>query len=136
MLTTRIQPLGAFVDSRGNELNIKQRGILAAAGITAAALCVSVAPSAMADTSSTSTNPAVAVSAVSAKTDGENVFRGLFFGQGKVGRELADLDPCSEARQYIDNDSRRDPCVRHRRRGDQQAVTRLLRRPQRQGPQW
>lgn len=83
-------------------MNIKQRGILAAAGITAAALCVSAAPSAMAGTSA---KPAVAVSAVSAKADGENVFRGLFFGQGKVGRELADLDLFSEARQYIDNDS-------------------------------
>ncbi|MET7852276.1 sporulation delaying protein family toxin [Streptomyces avermitilis] len=86
-------------------MNIKQRGILVAAGITAAALCVSVAPSAMADSPGTSTKPAAAVSAASAKTDGENVFRGLFFGQGKVGRELAVLDLFSEARQYIDNDS-------------------------------
>lgn len=89
-------------------MNIKQRGILAAAGITAAALCLSMAPTAMADTagtSSTSAKPAVTISAASAKTDGEDLFRGLFFGQGKVGRELAELELFADARKSLDNDS-------------------------------
>ncbi|MCX4597694.1 hypothetical protein OG819_51560 [Streptomyces sp. NBC_01549] len=86
-------------------MNIKQRGILAAAGITAAALCLSMAPSAMADTSGTSAKPAVAISAASTKTDGEDLFRGLFFGQGKVGRELAELELFAHARKSLDNDS-------------------------------
>ncbi|MET7456774.1 hypothetical protein ABZT03_33790 [Streptomyces sp. NPDC005574] len=85
-------------------MNIKQRGILAVAGATAAALCVAVAPSAMADTSGVSGRPAAAAPAVSAKTDGENVFRGLFFAQGQVGHDLADLDLFSQARQHIDNE--------------------------------
>ncbi|MDQ0831409.1 SdpC family antimicrobial peptide [Streptomyces achromogenes] len=85
-------------------MNIKQRGILAVAGVTAAALCVTVAPSAMADTSGVSARPAAAASAVSAKTDGENVFRGLFFAQGQVGHDLADLDLFSQARQHLDNE--------------------------------
>ncbi|MFE7933363.1 hypothetical protein ACFU6S_32515 [Streptomyces sp. NPDC057456] len=85
-------------------MNIKQRGILAVAGVTAAALCVTVAPSAMADTFGTSERPAAAAPAVSAKTDGENVFRGLFFAQGQVGRDLADLDLFAQARQHLDNE--------------------------------
>ncbi|MCS0601410.1 sporulation delaying protein family toxin [Streptomyces sp. LP11] len=39
------------------------------------------------------------------KADGEDVFRGLFFAQGKVGQELAHLDLFAEARQHLDNDS-------------------------------
>ncbi|WP_314225671.1 hypothetical protein [Streptomyces zaehneri] len=85
-------------------MNIKQRGILAVAGGTAAALCVTVAPSAMADTFGASERPAAAAPAVSAKTDGENVFRGLFFAQGQVGRDLADLDLFSQAREHVDNE--------------------------------
>ncbi|MFI5966527.1 hypothetical protein ACIA8J_30765 [Streptomyces asoensis] len=88
-------------------MNVKQRGILAVAGVTAAALCVTVAPSAMADSSGVFARPAAAASAapaVSAKTDGENVFRGLFFAQGQVGRDLADLDLFAQARQHLDNE--------------------------------
>ncbi|MER5938258.1 sporulation delaying protein family toxin [Streptomyces sp. NPDC001928] len=105
MLTTRLSPLGVFRRIEGNELNIKQRGILAVAGITAAALCVAAAPTALADTTSTSAKPAAVAPATSAKTDGENVFRGLFFGQGKAGKDLAELELFSQARQHIGNDS-------------------------------
>ncbi|MFD5479968.1 sporulation delaying protein family toxin [Streptomyces hawaiiensis] len=42
---------------------------------------------------------------MSAKTDGENVFRGLFFGQGEVGEGLAKLELFSEARKHIDNNT-------------------------------
>ncbi|KUN87777.1 hypothetical protein AQJ66_09090 [Streptomyces bungoensis] len=48
---------------------------------------------------------AAASSSVSAKTDGENVFRGLFFGQGKVGERLATLDLFADARKHVRNDS-------------------------------
>lgn len=86
-------------------MNIKQRGILAVAGVTAAALCVAAAPTAVADTTGGSVKATAAAPAVSAKADGENVFRGLFFGQGKVGQDLAGLDLFSEARQHLDSDS-------------------------------
>ncbi|WP_176712020.1 sporulation delaying protein family toxin [Streptomyces sp. DI166] len=104
-MTARLSPLGAFHEIEGNELNIKQRGILAVAGVTAAALCVAAAPTAIADTTSTSAKPAAVATAASAKSDGENVFRGLFFGQGKVGENLAELELFSAARQHVGNDS-------------------------------
>ncbi|MFD7258472.1 sporulation delaying protein family toxin [Streptomyces sp. NPDC059874] len=87
-------------------MNVKQRGILAVAGVTAAALCVAAAPSAIADSDGTSAKPVAAapvVSEAAAKADGQNVFRGLFFGQGAVGRDLAELPLFSEARQNLDN---------------------------------
>lgn len=43
--------------------------------------------------------------AVSAQTDGENVFRRLFFAQGQVGKDLSKLELFAEARKHIDNDS-------------------------------
>ncbi|MCX4959574.1 MULTISPECIES: sporulation delaying protein family toxin [Streptomyces] len=86
------------------KLNIKQRGILVVAGVTAAALCVAAAPSAMADSNAVSGKTVAAAPSVSAKADGENVFRGLFFGQGEVGRGLSQLDLFAEARQHLDND--------------------------------
>ncbi|WP_405448154.1 sporulation delaying protein family toxin [Streptomyces erythrochromogenes] len=85
-------------------MNIKQRGILVVAGVTAAALCVAAAPSAMADSNAASGKTVAAAPSVSAKADGENVFRGLFFGQGEVGRGLSQLDLFAEARQHLDND--------------------------------
>ncbi|MDQ1018340.1 SdpC family antimicrobial peptide [Streptomyces afghaniensis] len=86
-------------------MNIKQRGILGVAGLTAAALCVAAAPMATADTFGASDRTAVAAPAVSAKTDGENVFRGLFFAQGQVGKDLSKLELFSEARKHVDNDT-------------------------------
>ncbi|MFD4245814.1 sporulation delaying protein family toxin [Streptomyces sp. NPDC058525] len=85
-------------------MNIKQRGILIVAGVTAAALCVAAAPSAMAESNAVSGKTLAAAPSVSAKLDGENVFRGLFFGQGEVGRGLSQLDLFAEARQHLDND--------------------------------
>jgi SdpC family antimicrobial peptide len=58
-----------------------------------------VAPTSANSVSSVGT--AVVAPAVSAKTDGENVFRGLFFGQGQVGHDLASLELFSEARQHL-----------------------------------
>ncbi|MFD3775124.1 sporulation delaying protein family toxin [Streptomyces sp. NPDC058612] len=84
-------------------LNVKQRGILMVAGVTAAALCVAAAPSAMADPGAKSVATVAAASPASAKADGERVFRGLFFGQGEVGRDLSQLDLFAEARQHVDN---------------------------------
>ncbi|MCH0541062.1 sporulation delaying protein family toxin [Streptomyces sp. MUM 203J] len=78
------------------------------AAVTTAALCAGAAPAAVADAgagSSAKSVTASAASAVSAKTDGENVFRGLFFGQGEVGRNLAALDLFAEARQHLDNET-------------------------------
>ncbi|MFE7410245.1 sporulation delaying protein family toxin [Streptomyces laurentii] len=79
--------------------------MLAVAGITAAAVCLTAAPSATAEPVAKTSVSTVAETVVSAKDDGENVFRGLFFAQGKVGNELAKLDLFSEARQYLDNNS-------------------------------
>ncbi|MFI0774748.1 sporulation delaying protein family toxin [Streptomyces sp. NPDC021212] len=59
----------------------------------------------MADARGASARQAATASTVSAKADGENVFRGVFFGQGKVGRELAKLELFSEARKHLDNNS-------------------------------
>lgn len=86
-------------------MKIKQHGILGVAAVTAAALCVAAAPVATANAFGTSARPAAAAPAVSAKTDGENVFRGLFFGQGEVGEDLAELELFSEARKHLDNSS-------------------------------
>ncbi|MFE7621013.1 sporulation delaying protein family toxin [Streptomyces sp. NPDC057496] len=59
----------------------------------------------MAKTDDPSAKSAAVAPAVSAKSDGENVFRGLFFGQGRVGHDLAELDLFSEARRHLDNES-------------------------------
>ncbi|MGW3058026.1 sporulation delaying protein family toxin [Streptomyces goshikiensis] len=88
-------------------MNTKQRGMLLVAGVTATALCVAAAPSAVADQGHASAKTAVTAtvaSPASAKADGEAVFRGLFFGQGQVGRDLSTLDLFAEARQHLDND--------------------------------
>ncbi|MGW7102481.1 sporulation delaying protein family toxin [Streptomyces sp. NPDC054838] len=85
-------------------MNVKQRGILLVAGLTATALCVAAAPSAIADSGPKSAVTAAASPSVSAKADGEKVFRGLFFGQGQVGTRLSQLDLFAEARQHLDND--------------------------------
>ncbi|MBT2446256.1 sporulation delaying protein family toxin [Streptomyces sp. ISL-43] len=85
-------------------LNIKQRSILVVAGVTAAALCVAAAPSAMADAGTKSVATVSVASPASAKADGERVFRGLFFGQGEVGSDLSKLDLFAEARQHVDNE--------------------------------
>ncbi|MHC6624497.1 sporulation delaying protein family toxin [Streptomyces globosus] len=87
-------------------MNVKQRGMLLVASVTATALCVAAAPSAIADQGAGSAKTAVTAvaSPASAKADGENVFRGLFFGQGQVGRDLSKLDLFAEARQHLDND--------------------------------
>ncbi|MFF9981200.1 MULTISPECIES: sporulation delaying protein family toxin [Streptomyces] len=85
-------------------MNIKQRGTLLVAGMTAAALCVAAAPSAVANPTAEPVKAAAAAAPVSAKADGEQVFRGLFFGQGEVGRGLSQLDLFAEARQHLDND--------------------------------
>ncbi|WP_345669331.1 sporulation delaying protein family toxin [Streptomyces similanensis] len=79
--------------------------MLAVAGITAAAVCLTAAPAATAEPATKASVSTAAETAVSAKDDGENVFRGLFFAQGKVGEELAKLDLFAEARQHLDNDS-------------------------------
>ncbi|MER5730378.1 hypothetical protein ABT084_18940 [Streptomyces sp. NPDC002138] len=91
-------------------MNVKQRGTLMVAGLTATALCVAAAPSAIVDAGPKSAKPAksavtaTARPSVSAKADGEKVFRGLFFGQGQVGADLSKLDLFAEARQHVDND--------------------------------
>ncbi|MCX4671195.1 sporulation delaying protein family toxin [Streptomyces sp. NBC_01381] len=86
-------------------MKIKQRGILAVAGITTAAVCVVGSNAVAADTGTDTAKAAVSAPAISAKTDGENIFRGLFFSQGKVGKDLSRLDLFSEARQHLDNES-------------------------------
>lgn len=95
-----------LIRNEGNQLNIKQRGMLAVAGLTAAAICVAAAPAATADTATKAPASTAMASTASAKKDGENVFRGLFFGQGKVGEQLAGLELFADARKHIDNNSR------------------------------
>lgn len=101
----RSRSLGGLSPKEGNKLNIKQRGMLALAGITATAVCLAAAPAATAEPATKSAVSTAKAPAVSVKADGEDVFRGLFFAQGKVGQELAHLDLFAEARQHLDNDS-------------------------------
>ncbi|MCX2925736.1 hypothetical protein [Streptomyces sp. NEAU-W12] len=66
---------------------------------------MTAAPMATAGAFGTSARPAVAAPAGSAKADGENVLRGLFFGQGEVGKDPAGLELFSEARKHIDDNT-------------------------------
>ncbi|MEV0258554.1 sporulation delaying protein family toxin [Streptomyces sp. NPDC050732] len=98
-------PPDAFHRLRGEHMKLKQRGMLAVAGITAAAVCVVASNAVAADAGTDAAKAAATAPAISAQADGENIFRGLFFAQGEVGKDLSRLDLFSKARQHLDNES-------------------------------
>ncbi|MEU5430459.1 sporulation delaying protein family toxin [Streptomyces olivoreticuli] len=85
-------------------MKLKQRTIGVIAGLTATAVCATGA-TAVAATNDHGRTGSVAAAAATPKVDrdqdGKAVFKGLFFGQGKVGAELAKSPLFSDIRKQM-----------------------------------